>query len=99
MGDQFDVSEFHAHNSALFVQTKGRKKWLLSPSSIHSRWNACNLSETEIRKFRLISCHLNEGDSLFVPKQWYHGTCNLEEWNGGFTYFFDNNDAVEQCMA
>lgn len=88
MGNQYEYAEFHKHSSAIFVQTKGKKRWLLSSNAFDSFENPCITSEKTIRESEAVICYLNEGDSIFVPEGWWHGTCNLEEWNLGFTWFF-----------
>ena len=40
----------------------------------------------------LMTCVVREGESLVVPgisllTNWWHGTCNLDTWNAGFTLF------------
>ena len=34
-----------------------------------------------------VRCSLREGDAVLVPYAWWHGTCNLHNWNAGFTWF------------
>eukprot|EP00746_Dinoflagellata_sp_MGD_P147321 gnl/MRDRNA2_/MRDRNA2_79685_c0_seq3.p1 gnl/MRDRNA2_/MRDRNA2_79685_c0~~gnl/MRDRNA2_/MRDRNA2_79685_c0_seq3.p1 ORF type:complete len:211 (+),score=34.37 gnl/MRDRNA2_/MRDRNA2_79685_c0_seq3:81-713(+) len=32
----------------------------------------------------MCGCVVHPGEALFVPANWWHGTCNLEEWNAGW---------------
>jgi len=38
-----------------------------------------------VSRYRGYACKLEQGEALFFPNGWWHGTCNLDAWNAGFT--------------
>merc|ERR1712224_481825 len=34
-------------------------------------------------------CTIKEGESMFVPRDWWHGTCDLTAWSAGFANFLE----------
>lgn len=138
LGERYQFTEMHRHNTAVFVQMRGSKGWALAPPHVPDALRAVSeLAQTHLsREYgdddyhlsgrllcdwfargaseeggaagapsagerdleaafaalaarQLTRCVLREGDAIVVPKQFWHGTCNLDEWNTGFTWFFD----------
>ena len=55
---------------------------------------ACGLArgERDVRVRGLTVCEVGPGEAIYVPgagplSQWWHGTCNLEDWTAGYSLF------------
>lgn len=42
--------------------------------------------EYAVSRYKGFACTVEQGEALFVPFGWWHGTCNLDTWNAGFTF-------------
>eukprot|EP00929_Paragymnodinium_shiwhaense_P001240 TRINITY_DN101467_c0_g1_i1.p1 TRINITY_DN101467_c0_g1~~TRINITY_DN101467_c0_g1_i1.p1 ORF type:complete len:645 (-),score=107.89 TRINITY_DN101467_c0_g1_i1:21-1955(-) len=85
VGRRATGSSFHKHAETWLVQLFGRKGWLLAPPS------AKDLPLTELpcsvwgrlggaaKESTIMPCEVAPGTAVFLPSQWYHATCNLEE--------------------
>lgn len=80
---------FHIHNEAWLGQVSGSRMWFLLPPStpnaaLEYKPPACEyLYNREELPKGAMSCIQNPGEVMYLPKNWWHATCGLEEWNLG----------------
>eukprot|EP00933_Yihiella_yeosuensis_P037923 TRINITY_DN3191_c0_g3_i4.p1 TRINITY_DN3191_c0_g3~~TRINITY_DN3191_c0_g3_i4.p1 ORF type:complete len:566 (+),score=78.11 TRINITY_DN3191_c0_g3_i4:49-1746(+) len=84
-------SSVHRHNEAWISQVVGTKVWILAPDSIEEddlgdqirMVNPCDLLLRLGQKDRggfvkeIQVCAVNPGETIYVPKEMHHGTCNI----------------------
>lgn len=74
---------FHKHNEAHIYQIHGRKMWwFLPPDTLQpSKENPCLfLTNNELLNENALSVLQQPGDTIQVPKHWWHATCALDDW-------------------
>lgn len=80
------TGSFHAfdrHDDSQIHQIHGRKMWWFMPPEIKTpeRVNPCSyLTEHSLLPPQAWSVLQQPGDTIFVPKNWWHATCALEDW-------------------
>lgn len=82
---------FHVHNEAWLGQVSGSRLWFLLPPTtiiraedVTYRQPACEyLYNREALPPNAMACVQNPGEVMYLPKNWWHATCGLEEWNVG----------------
>lgn len=77
--------EFHKHGESWIAQASGHKVWWFLPPDVATRpikQNACGyLDGTAKIPPGTTTCIQSPGDVIWFPKDWYHATCSLTEWN------------------
>ena len=76
---------FHKHDDAHITLIHGRKMWWFLPPSTTtpSKENPCLFLMDKQRNAlpkETLSVIQQPGDTIFVPKKWYHATCALDDW-------------------
>lgn len=79
---------FHFHDESHIYQIHGRKMWWFAPPSADrpTKANPChfltggNDDKANILPQNVISVLQRPGDTIFVPKGWYHATCAIDDW-------------------
>jgi len=78
---------FHKHGEAWIGQVHGRKLWWFLPPEtqpIPEKVNACDYLTGKVPIPEGTFTSLQEpGDFMWLPKNWYHATCALEDWSVG----------------
>lgn len=80
---------FHIHHEAWLGQISGSRLWFLLPPSTSSKNveykpPACEyLYNRESLPSGAMACIQTPGEVMYLPKNWWHATCGLEEWNVG----------------
>eukprot|EP00929_Paragymnodinium_shiwhaense_P082822 TRINITY_DN43835_c0_g1_i1.p1 TRINITY_DN43835_c0_g1~~TRINITY_DN43835_c0_g1_i1.p1 ORF type:complete len:525 (+),score=117.26 TRINITY_DN43835_c0_g1_i1:41-1615(+) len=92
LGGLNSSSPSHQHQENWFKQLHGRKLWVVAESENEAAGKALKAnSPCEFQSPRKLPkgvrrCLLNAGEVIYLPPQWHHGTCNLEEFNLGVGY-------------
>ena len=76
--------EFHKHGESWIAQAAGTKVWYFLPPHAErpTKVNAClYLDGTVMPPPGTTTCVQSPGDVIWFPKDWYHATCSLTEWN------------------
>lgn len=76
--------EFHKHGESWIAQAAGHKVWYFLPPTVErpTKVNACGyLDGTVTPPPGITTCTQSPGDVIWFPKDWYHATCSLSEWN------------------
>jgi len=77
----------HSHEEAWVAQISGRKVWILAPHQVNVPSMAvlpCNLLEARHSWPQgTLSCEVRPGEVIYVPDDWYHATCNLDDFTLG----------------
>jgi hypothetical protein len=85
----------HQHGEAWIGQVGGRKLWFLQPpddfyplsTDPNSEYGSCSyidvVKDNEDARRRTIACVQSEGEVLWLPELWWHGTCALDAWTIG----------------
>eukprot|EP00956_Cyclotella_meneghiniana_P003833 scaffold4616_cov29-Cyclotella_meneghiniana.AAC.2 len=80
---------FHIHDEAWLGQVSGSRLWFLLPPStskdelVHKPPACEYLYNRETLPSNAMACIQNAGEVMYLPKDWWHATCGLEEWNVG----------------
>jgi hypothetical protein len=86
---QRSAHRFHVHKDAWLGQVSGSRMWFLLPpstpfSAVEKPPPACEyLYNREALPNGAMMCIQNPGEVMYLPKNWWHATCGLEEWNVG----------------
>lgn len=75
---------FHKHDEAHIQQVHGRKMWWLLPPETPTppKDNPCTFlnRNSRIPNGKLLMILQEEGDTMFIPPNWWHATCALDDW-------------------
>ena len=80
---------FHLHKEAWLGQVSGSRMWFLLPPNTPTKTldykpPACEyLYKREKLPDGAMMCIQNAGEVMYLPADWWHATCGLEEWNVG----------------
>jgi len=98
-------SPFHQHPENWFAQLRGQKAWVVAPSgnsaalaALHST-HPCELARPRKPPAGVQRCVLLEGEVLYLPSQWAHGTCNLAAFGLGIGFIGSLDDLPELHLA
>ena len=82
-GRQNASHSFHSHGSSYLLQLHGKKQWWFLPPTTPpvERTSACKYFEK--RPPQSLTCLQHPGDLIFVPSQWLHATCMVDQWGVG----------------
>lgn len=86
LGRNATGSGAHQHNENWISQIVGRKAWILAPpdsaKGLPEAASPCNLLEASKSGSQLpkdaFVCVIGEGETIYLPDQWWHATCNLD---------------------
>ena len=90
------------HGAAWFTNVHGRKRWALyppevglhAPSAVMPLASNCRVTLPSAETPTPLVCDVEEGDTMWVPAQWWHETCNLDEYTvgvGGLVYMHNGS--------
>lgn len=75
----------HNHEANFFVHAHGRKAWFVAPPGERPPVrHACRYDPRDLPDERMRFCVLNEGEILYLSREWWHATCNLDDWVAGY---------------
>lgn len=80
-------SPFHQHQENWFAQVRGKKMWVVGPADNPGLGAAlkgmlpCDPPKKRGSLKAMKRCVVQEGEVVYLPPQWHHGTCNV----GGFS--------------
>ena len=77
----------HSHSEGWLAQVTGRKGWYLTDSLARSAFikdkHGCELFHKPPRE-GVDQCVVAPGEALYLPADWYHATCNLDQLTVSF---------------
>lgn len=77
--------DFHRHDENWIAQVSGRKVWFLAPPEQNMQQfrgqEPCSFKKQS--KMIPSSCTVHPGEVLYLPSEWHHATCNLDDFTVG----------------
>lgn len=93
IGSKGQGNIFHTHANNWLAQLQGRKRWLVFPADAKPFDDIYNTRLFEPCAPRpregwhgLTECTAKQGDVVYLPSQWYHETCSLDNFSIGVAY-------------
>ena len=93
------------HGTAWFTSVRGRKRWVMWPPELSITPDPAMPPSGEC-KVRLpntssghspspLVCDVNEGETMWVPAQWWHETCSLDDFTVGVGGLIHDSNATD----